>query len=71
MQLLDNNLPHIEITNDIGDTIFHVLEEDMINAVNAALAINRPLLIWGEPGIGKSQLAKAVAKQLKRPFYIL
>lgn len=68
MQLLDNNLPHIEITNDIGDTIFHVLDEDMINAVNAALAINRPLLIWGEPGIGKSQLAKAVAKQLKRPF---
>jgi MoxR-like ATPase len=68
MQLLDQNLTAIEIANDVGDTVCHVLDSDMINAVNAALAINRPLLIWGEPGIGKSQLAKAVAKQLRRPF---
>lgn len=68
MQLLDTNLKAIEISNDIGDTVCHVMEPDMISAVNAALAINRPLLIWGEPGIGKSQLAKAVAKELKRPF---
>lgn len=68
MQLLDTKLKNIEVANDIGDTVCHVMEPDMINAVNAALAINRPLLIWGEPGIGKSQLAKAVAKKLKRPF---
>ncbi|WP_308873559.1 AAA family ATPase [Thiothrix subterranea] len=68
MQLLDPNLKTIEITNDVGDTVCHVLDSDMVNAVNAALAINRPLLIWGEPGIGKSQLVKAVAKELSRPF---
>ncbi len=68
MQLLDQNLKAIPISNDVGDTVQHVLDSDMINAVNAALAVNRPLLIWGEPGIGKSQLAKAVAKQLERPF---
>ncbi|MEE9412808.1 MAG: MoxR family ATPase [Methylococcales bacterium] len=68
MQLLDQNLKAITIPNDVGDTVQHVLNSDMINAVNAALAVNRPLLIWGEPGIGKSQLAKAVAKQLERPF---
>lgn len=46
----------------------HVLDLDSIKAVNAALAAKRPLLIRGEPGIGKSQLARAVAKQLKRVF---
>lgn len=46
----------------------HVLDNDSIKAVNAALAAKRPLLVRGEPGIGKSQLARAVAKQLKRRF---
>jgi MoxR-like ATPase len=68
MQLLPDNLESIEITNDVGETTLHIMDKDMIQAVNAALAIGRPLLIWGEPGIGKSQLAKAVAKQLKRAF---
>lgn len=68
MKLLPSNLTKIEIANDVGGTTNHVLEPDMINAVNAALVINRPLLIWGEPGIGKSQLAKAAAKELGRPF---
>lgn len=68
MELLPDNLETIEITNDVGEKTQHILDKDMIQAVNAALAIGRPLLIWGEPGIGKSQLAKAVAKQLKRAF---
>lgn len=46
----------------------HVFDEDSIYAVNAALAAKRPLLIRGEPGIGKSQLARAAAKVLKRAF---
>lgn len=37
-------------------------------AVRAALAAQRPLLIRGEPGIGKSQLARAAAAVLKVPF---
>ena len=68
MKLLSSDLTQIEIANDVSGTINHVLELDMIHAINAALAINRPLLIWGEPGIGKSQLAKAAAKELDRPF---
>jgi MoxR-like ATPase len=39
----------------------HVFEPDAINAVNAALAARRPLLVRGEPGTGKSQLASASA----------
>jgi len=46
----------------------HVFDIDSIRAVNAALAARRPLLVRGEPGIGKSQLARAAAKKLKRPY---
>ena len=47
----------------------HVFDTiDSIRAVNAALAARRPLLVRGEPGIGKSQLARAAAKKLKRPY---
>ncbi len=46
----------------------HVLDAREIAAVNAALAAKRPLLVRGEPGIGKSQLARAAAKALGRAF---
>lgn len=39
----------------------HVFLEDDIRAVEAALGAQRPLLLLGEPGIGKSQLAEAIA----------
>ncbi|WP_171236751.1 MoxR family ATPase [Ruegeria sp. HKCCA6837] len=40
----------------------HVFSRLDIQAVEAALGAQRPLLLLGEPGIGKSQLAEAVAK---------
>src|SRR5512145_637776 len=46
----------------------HVLEKTAIHAVNAALAARRPLLVRGEPGTGKSQLARAAAVAMNRPF---
>ena len=65
-------IPHdcnqIEVTNDVGESCQHILDAEERNAINTALAINRPLLVWGEPGIGKSQLAKAIAKKLGRVF---
>lgn len=51
-----------------GTSRVHVLQKDQINAVNAALATGRALLIQGEPGIGKTQLALAAAMELKRAF---
>ncbi|MDA1050997.1 MAG: MoxR family ATPase [Planctomycetota bacterium] len=39
----------------------HVFEDESVWALNAALAARRPLLVRGEPGVGKSQLARAVA----------
>ncbi|MBF0371646.1 MAG: AAA family ATPase [Magnetococcales bacterium] len=48
--------------------VVHVFDTDSIEAVNAALAARRPLLVRGEPGIGKSQLAHAVAVELGRAY---
>ncbi|MCH9687667.1 MAG: MoxR family ATPase [Deltaproteobacteria bacterium] len=46
----------------------HVHDEPSLHAINAALAAGRPLLVRGEPGTGKSQLARAAAKRLGRRF---
>lgn len=46
----------------------HVLEASEEWAIKAALAANRPLLVRGEPGVGKTQLARAAAFDLKRPL---
>jgi MoxR-like ATPase len=45
----------------------HVFDQRSIDAVNAAMAARRPLLVRGEPGTGKSQLACAAAVALNRP----
>jgi MoxR-like ATPase len=46
----------------------YVATEDLLVAVNAALKLERPLLIKGEPGTGKTVLAAEVAKALGRPL---
>lgn len=46
----------------------HQFEKENNNAIQAALATGRPLLVRGEPGTGKSQLARAAAHVLGRPF---
>ncbi len=46
----------------------HVFDERTAQAIRAALAAGRPLLVRGEPGAGKSQLARAAARVLKRKF---
>ena len=42
----------------------YVATEDLTIAVNAAVTLERPLLIKGEPGTGKTELAKQVARSL-------
>ncbi len=42
--------------------------EELVEAVNLAIYLERPLLLKGEPGCGKTQLARAVAYELGLPF---
>jgi MoxR-like ATPase len=46
----------------------YVATEDLSTAVNAAVTLGRPILIKGEPGTGKTQLAEEVASSLGRPL---
>ena len=50
------------------DTIRHRFADRELDAINAALLAGRPLLVRGEPGVGKSQLARAAAQGLGRVF---
>jgi MoxR-like ATPase len=47
----------------------YVATDDLTLAVNAAITLARPLLIKGEPGTGKTQLAVEIARALGRPLY--
>ena len=46
----------------------YVAADDLKVAVNAAIALERPLLIKGEPGTGKTVLAAEVARAIKAPL---
>lgn len=47
----------------------YVATDDLMMAVNAAIQLQRPLLIKGEPGTGKTLLAEEVARALAQNLY--
>ncbi len=49
-------------------TSTYVASEDLTVAVNAAVTLQRPLLVKGEPGTGKTELARQVAASLNLPL---
>lgn len=58
----------IELPTPFGareeDPAHYIADDDLVDAVNTALLLGRPLLVTGEPGTGKTQLARNVAFQL-------
>src|SRR3546814_19290311 len=46
----------------------YVATDDLMVAVNAAVTLGRPLLVKGEPGTGKTVLAREIALALGRPL---
>jgi MoxR-like ATPase len=46
----------------------YVATDDLTVAVNAAIALERPLLVKGEPGTGKTELAREVAASIGAPL---
>jgi len=47
----------------------YIVTDELQMAVDAALTLGRPLLVKGEPGTGKTQLAIEIAKRLSAPLY--
>jgi len=65
---LDRDEP-VRLVSELGvPEQVHVFDDDSRMAVKSALAAGRPLLVRGEPGVGKTQLAAATAKVLGRPL---
>ena len=48
----------------------YVASEELMRAVNIAMVLQKPLLIKGEPGTGKTVLAEAIAKSLGKELII-
>ena len=56
-------------TNSFLGTKSYIATDDLRISVNAAVKLERPILVKGEPGTGKTQLAIEVAKALKKPLF--
>ncbi len=57
------------MTERFAGTDRYIATDDLMMAVNAAVTLGRPLLIKGEPGTGKTQLAQEIARSLGRPMF--
>jgi MoxR-like ATPase len=56
--------------NKFTGTKDYVTSEPLRNAVNASIALGRPLLIRGEPGTGKTRLAHSIAQDLSKTLIV-
>ena len=55
-------------TSQFSGTDRYIVDDDLRVAVNAAIALKRPLLVKGEPGTGKTMLAIEMARALGTPL---
>lgn len=55
-------LPPLQVNEKINDPDLYIPSAGLVSAVNVALALGQPLLLTGEPGTGKTQLAHHIAR---------
>jgi len=60
--------PHRQTFDHFKGTAGYIASDALMEAVNCAIALERPLLIKGEPGTGKTLLAKHIAEALDMPM---
>lgn len=60
-------LPAFEKATELSDPAGYLADEGLRDAVNVALMLGQPLLVTGEPGTGKTQLAASIAFELGLP----
>lgn len=63
-----NPMKDCPMTKKYSGTPEYIASPELMDVVNVALSIGRPLLLKGEPGTGKTRLALSIAQSLKRPF---
>lgn len=57
-------------TSQYSGSSDYIVSEELMNAVNIAIALQKPLLIKGEPGTGKTMLAQSIANALNMNLII-
>lgn len=58
-----------DIDPDTKEVLYpYIPSQTLVEAVNLAIKLNRPLLLEGEPGCGKTRLARAVAYEFSRKY---
>jgi MoxR-like ATPase len=56
--------------NSYAGTGTYIVSPELMDSVNVAIALSRPLLVKGEPGTGKTLLAHSIAESLKKEIIV-